>query len=71
MEYCRDGSHKSELIDDALGKGYELSVRVKATGRSKVRAKNLENAEKLENDLLSEYNYAWNIRDNALRYVLP
>jgi hypothetical protein len=71
-EYCSNGSHKSELIDGALEKGYELWVRVKPSGRSKVRAKNLENAEKLENDLLSKYNYAWNIRDNiGLRDVLP
>jgi hypothetical protein len=65
MEYCSNGSHKSELIDDALEKGYELWARVKPSGRSKVRA------EDLENDLLSKYNYAWNIRDNiGVRDVL-
>jgi hypothetical protein len=67
MEYCNNGSYKSKLIDDALEKGYELWVRVKATGGSRV------NAEGLENDLLSKYNYAWNKRRNGdrTRNVLP
>jgi hypothetical protein len=66
MEYCRDGSHKSKLIDDALEKGYELWVRVKATTGLRDRA------EDIENDLLSKYNYAWNIRENiGVRDVLP
>ena len=57
-EYCRDGSHKSELINDALHRQYTLLVRVKV-------ARSRENAEELENDHLDIYDYAWNERRNG------
>ena len=63
-EYCRDGSHKSELINDALHRGYTLLVRVKV-------ARSSEKAEELENALLDRYDYAWNTRGNgAIRHIL-
>ena len=58
-EYCRDGSHKSALINDALRRQYRLLVRVKV-------ARSSENAEELENDLLDTYDYAWNKRRNGV-----
>ena len=65
LEYCRNGSHKDDLINDALRRGYELWVRVKSAG-------DRETAEDLENDLLDRYNYAWNVRCNGgLRCILP
>ena len=65
LEYCTDGSHKEDLINEALGRGYELWVRVKTSeGR--------ENAEEMENELLDEYDYAWNKRNNGrIRKILP
>ena len=69
LEYCRNGSHKKDLINDALRKGYELWVRVKI---SLARQKCREDAERMENELLAKYNYAWNIRNNAaVRSILP
>lgn len=65
LEYCTNGSHKDDLINDALRRGYELWVRVKS-------ARDREMAEDLENDLLDHYNYAWNVRYNGvLRRILP
>ena len=60
--YCRNGSHKADLINDALLRGYELSVRFKTTS---VRRK--PNSVRMEKKLLSEYNYAWNKRHNGNR----
>ena len=69
LEYCRNGSHKSDFINDALCRGYELWVRVKTVeGRNPSR----ENAEDMENALLARYDYAWNIRNNGqIRHILP
>lgn len=64
LNYCIHGNHEKELINDALNRGYELSVRYK-------EAANVEEATGLENELLKKYNYAWNIRNNAIREVLP
>ena len=65
LEYCTNGSHKDDLINDALHRGYELWVRVKG-------ARDRETAEDLENNLLDRYNYAWNVRCNGvLRHILP
>ena len=65
LEYCTNGSHKDDLINDALRRGYELWVRVKS-------ARDRETAEDLENELLDHYNYAWNVRGNGgLRRILP
>ena len=60
LRYCRDGAHKTELINDAIRRGYELHVRVKS-------AENEHAAGNLENALLKKYNYAWNIRENGKR----
>lgn len=62
QDYCRDGSHKEDLINAALLKGYELWVRVKPT-----RAYRKLNAERMENKLLANYDYAWNKRNNGNR----
>ena len=67
-EYCTNGSHKADLINDALDRGYELWVRVKTSEKKK---KKKEDAEKMENELLEKYNYAWNVRNNAIRNILP
>ena len=67
-EYCTNGSHKRDLINDALGRGYELWVRVKI---STARYDPDLDAERMENELLAKYNYAWNIRNNATRGILP
>lgn len=69
LQYCTNGSYKQDLINDALGKGYELWVRVKIVeGRNPSR----ENAEAMENALLNRYDYAWNTRINGqIRYILP
>ena len=63
LEYCTNGSHKDQLINDALEKGFELWVRTK-------RAKSPDDAENKEKELLDKYNYAWNISNNGLRDVL-
>ena len=68
LEYCRNGSHKKDLINDALCRGYELWVRVKM---SQARYHCREDAERMENELLETYNYAWNVRKNTIRSILP
>ncbi|XP_031564973.1 uncharacterized protein LOC116300276 [Actinia tenebrosa] len=58
-EYCRNGSHKSALINKAIKDGYTMLVR----------AKNLRGSKEFvwdsENKYLKEYNYAWNQRNNG------
>ena len=68
LEYCRNGSHKSDLFNDALSRGYELWVRVKI---SEAPNNPRKDAERMENELLETYNYAWNVRNNAIRNILP
>ena len=64
-EYCQKGSHKYDLINEALIKGYELWVRVKTSDGKK-------DAEDMENKLLEKYDYAWNKRRNRrIRDILP
>lgn len=63
VDYTTHGNHKSELINAALQRGYELSVRFKAANDAQ-EAKNMEDA------LLSRYNYAWNTRNNGVRPIL-
>lgn len=65
-EYCRNGSHKANLINEALNRGYELWVRVKIS-----KEETIKDAENMENELLKRYNYAWNVRNNAIRNILP
>ena len=64
LEYCENGSHKKDLIKEALERQYELEVRVKTCGADTA------NAEKMENELLNTHNYAWNVRNNAIRDIL-
>ena len=54
-EYATNGSHKSELIDRAITKGFSLYVRYLIS----------ENAQVLENEYLARYDYAWNERHNG------
>lgn len=63
VAYTKHGHHKAELINDALKRGYELSVRFKT-------ALAQEEASRMENALLGKYNYPWNIRDNGVRPIL-
>ena len=58
VEYCVNGAHKKEQIDNALENGYEMWVRVKS-------APDRETAEDLEDELLDAYDYAWNTRRNG------
>ena len=68
QEYCRNGSHKSVLINDALWRGYELWVRVKIVEGSNPSK---EKAQDMENALLNKYDYAWNTRINGqIRNIL-
>ena len=64
VSYCTHGNHKTTLINEALQKGYELWVRFKP-------AVDEQEARDMENALLDTYNYAWNIRQNAKRNILP
>lgn len=64
LGYCSTGNHKTVLINEALRRGYTLEVRCKV-------ANNEEDAKTKENELLEKYNYAWNIRKNGLRDILP
>ena len=65
LDYCSDGNHKADLINDALKKGYTLEVRYK-------EAANVDDARKMENQLLDKYDYAWNITNNgSVRKILP
>lgn len=66
-EYCQMGSHKHDLINEALREGYELWVRVKTSASNEEK-----DAEEMENKLLEKYNYAWNKRKNRkIRHILP
>ena len=64
LVYCWDGSHKADLINGALRKGYTLEVRYKyALSEAEARQQ--------ENDLLDMYDYAWNERCNVrIRHIL-
>lgn len=62
-KYCSDGSHKKSYINDALEKEYALEVRLKP-------AQDKLEAERLENELLDKYDYAWNERRNGIRKIL-
>ena len=62
--YCVKGNHQTALIVDALGRGYEMWVRFKP-------AENKEQARRMKNELLATYNYAWNVRRNPPRSILP
>lgn len=55
--YASHGSHLSEIIDWHLKKGYVLYYRAQSK-KSKAAAKIMQN------NLLEEYNYDWNIQHN-------
>lgn len=61
--YTKGGNHKKDLINAALGRGWELWVRFK-------QAENVDAAKSMENNLLRTYNYPWNIRNNGVRPIL-
>lgn len=63
VNYTKNGNHKKDEINEALRKGYTLVVRFKP-------ARDIREAEQMENELLRMYNYAWNIRDNGVRPIL-
>lgn len=63
VAYTRHGNHKAELINDVLTRGCELWVRFKTAPAHQV-------ASRMENELLSKYNYPWNIRNNGVRPIL-
>ena len=72
-EYARNGSHKADLIDQALEDGYQIKVRTKKVnlegqqdGRCGPpnRVESQREAERMENVLLAKYDYKWNIRNN-------
>ena len=68
LQYCTNGSHKSTLINDALKRGYEFWFRVKTSSPKNPNHKLL--AQEMENELLEKYDYAWNVRNNAIRDML-
>ena len=64
VSYCKHGNHKSDHINKALSRGYELWVRFMPTGSEK-------EARKMEDYLLGKYDYAWNKRKNGkIRNIL-
>lgn len=63
VDYTKHGNHKKKEINDALRRGYTLLVRFKP-------AQDRREAKQMENDLLSRYNYAWNVRHNGVRPIL-
>ena len=72
LEYCKNGAHKSAIINKALQRGYELWVRVKTSGPSSHRSR--EAPGNMENELLKRYDYAWNLQNNgktSIREILP
>ena len=64
INYCRHGNHKADLINDALRRGYQLWVRYKQAGSA-------EEAQAWENELLTAYDYAWNVRNNGKIRAVP
>ena len=64
INYCRHGNHKAFQINDALSSGYELWVRYK-------QARSAVEAQAWENDLLTAYDYAWNVRNNGNIRAVP
>ena len=63
VAYTKRGNHKKELINYALTRGCELWVRFKPAPVE-------TEAREMENELLRQYNYAWNVRNNGVRPML-
>ena len=63
-EYASNRPHKVELIDDALGKGFNLQIRFKKYNTQ-------EEALEFEHKHLDKFDYAWNKRRNGnIRHIL-
>ena len=63
-EYCKNGSHIRNLVEDALDKGYDLLFRVASVRKRK-------DTKTFERQLLDNYDYAWNSsRNGERRYIL-
>ena len=60
QEYVKNGSHISDLINDALTRRFNLEVRY-------IQCKSIREARRLEDAYLSMYNYAWNKINNLSR----
>lgn len=68
QEYLNHGSHKRGLINTALSQpDAEIKVRVKPVDLPDERDVMVlrEQAETMENNLLAQYDYAWNERQNG------
>lgn len=63
VDYTIHGNHKTKEINDALKRKCTLWVRFKP-------AEDEEEAKNMEDELLSRYNYAWNVRNNGVRPIL-
>ena len=55
-EYCSNGSHKRDEINEVLRRGYELHFRTKP-------APDKDAARRMEEKRLEEYDYPWNERN--------
>ncbi len=55
--YAQHGSHLSDIIDKHLEMGYTLYYRAQAKKSKKA-------AKKMQDNLLAEYDYDWNIQSN-------
>ncbi|XP_031564974.1 uncharacterized protein LOC116300277 [Actinia tenebrosa] len=66
LEYCRDGSHKGDLINRAMRLGYTLQVRVQNIPGSAYHVR------ECEKKYLDAYDYAWNeINNGRIRGNVP
>ena len=57
-EYARYGSHKAELINNAIHMGFDIYVRY-------INCRSTEVARVLEGRYLALYDYAWNLKKNG------
>jgi len=56
--YLQNGGRKEEMIEEALNNGMELWIRISQD------TKGMDEANKIENEMLDKYEYAWNARRN-------
>ena len=63
-KYCTAQSNIEDKISSALKNGYELWVRVR-------EIIDHPTADRLENELLGQFDYAWNEKQNGIRNILP
>lgn len=62
-EYCTNGDHKAELIDEKLKEGFYIYFRARYV-RENVGDQD-QKARDAENFLLKQFDYAWNKRNNG------